>query len=288
MMKRFLMLLMAALLLATAAGAEGFVGMANPWIDTTREDLEARTGMHLQAPEGAHDVLWRVLTTADLAELRFTLGYAEYTVRAVAADYYRDISGMYYSWLTEQECTIGGSVGLLQIASTAGERVMLCQWYDEASGVMYSLSVTGVDYAIEDVLAVAEVVGMPQSAHALAAVLADCTGMAGSAGATLKRALACTEMLGYAARMGAADCDPARLSAVARDAWALLTPDQQAELALNLPAMNGLLTAADPLAEGVFADAGVAEEAVALLSDEAALAHWAALYGAISQLLPAE
>lgn len=284
-MKRFLMLLMAAMLLATAAGAESFVGMANPWIDTTREDLETRTGMHLGVPEGAENVLWRVLTTAGLAELRFILGDAEYTARAVPADYYRDISGMYYSWLTEQECRIAGSTGLLQISSS-GEK--LVQWYDEATGVMYALSVSVGEAPIVDVLALAETVCTPQSACSLAAVLADCTGMAGTAGASLKRAMACCDLLRYAVRMDAADCAPEWLDAAARAAWALLTPEQQAELALNLPAMNGLLTTADPLADGVFADAGVAEEAAALLADETALAHWAALYGTLAPLLPAE
>lgn len=282
-MKKFLMMLM-ALLLTTAACAEGFVGMANPWIDTTQEDLEARTGMHLRVPEGATDVLWRVLTTADLAELRFTLGGAEYTARAVRADYFRDISGMYYSWLTEQECRIGGSAGMLQIA-VGGEK--LVQWYDEAAGVMCALSVSEGKTTNADVLAAAETVSAPHRAQSLAAALADCTGIAGSAGATLKRAVACTDLLRYAVLSGAAECDPAVLAATAPEAWTLLTPDQQAELALNLPAMDDLLTAADPLAGDVFADAGVAEEAAALLA-EGALSHWTALYGAIAPLLPAE
>lgn len=284
-MKRFLMLLMAALMLATSACAEGFVGMANPWIDTTQEDLETRTGMHLRVPEGATDVLWRVLTTAALAELRFTLDGVSYIARAVQAEYYRDISGMYYSWVAEQECRIGGSVGQLQIASGGAK---LVQWYDEAAGVMYALAVSDGEAAVADVLAAAETVCAPQTAHGLAAALADCTGMAGSAGASLKRAAAACAVLRYAARMGAADCDPARLSAVAQEAWTLLKPEQQAELALNLPAMDDLLTAADPLKNGVFADAGVAEEAAALLADVAALTHWAALYGAIAPLFPAE
>lgn len=282
-MKKFLMMLM-ALLLATVACAEGFVGMANPWIDTTQEDLEARTGMHLRVPEGATDVLWRVLTTADLAELRFTLGGVEYTARAVRADYFRDISGMYYSWLTEQECRIGGSAGMLQIA-VGGEK--LVQWYDEAAGVMCALSVSDGKTTNADVLDAAETVSAPHRAQSLAAALADCTGIAGSAGATLKRAVACTDLLCYAALSGAAECDPAVLAATAQEAWTLLTPDQQAELALNLPAMDDLLTAADPLAGDVFADAGVAEEAAALLA-EGALSHWTALYGAIAPLFPAE
>lgn len=285
-MKR-LLLMLALLLLPAAACAEGFIGMANPWIDTTQEDLEARTGMHLRAPDGAAEVIWRVLTTADLAELRFTLDGVSYTARAVPAEHYRDISGMYYSWLTEQECRIGGCPGLLQIASSVGERVVLCQWYDEAAEVMFFLASRGANHRHEIVLAVAEEVSAPHRAQSLATALAGCTGMAGSAGATLKRAVACTELLRYAARMGAADCDPARLSAVAQEAWALLTPDQQAELALNFPAMDALLTAAGTLEDGVFADASVAEEADALLAADA-LPHWTALYGAIAALFPAE
>ena len=284
-MKKFLMLLMAALMLATVACAEGFVGMANPWNDTTQEDLEARTGMHLRIPEGATDVLWRVLTTADLAEMRFTLGEVEYIARAVRADFFRDISGMYYSWVAEQECRIGGSAGMLQIAASGAK---LVQWYDSAAGVMYAMSVSDGAAAVADVRHVAETVCAPQTAHGLAAALADCTGMAGSAGASLKRAAAACAMLRYAVRMGAADWAPDALAMAAQDAWALLTPEQQAELALNLPVMNGLLASADPLAEGVFADAGVEEDDAALLSDEAALAHWAALYGAVASLIPAE
>ena len=285
-MKKFLMMLM-ALLLATAACAEGFVGMANPWIATTQEDLEARTGMHLRVPEGATDVLWRVLTTADLAEMRFTLDDISYTARAVQAEHYRDISGMYYNWIMEEECRIAGLEGLMQITWLPGEKVVLCQWYDEAAEVMFSLASRGANHQHEGVLAVAEEISAPHRAQSLAAALADCTGMAGSAGATLKRAVACTDLLRYAVLSGAAECDPAVLAATAPEAWTLLTPDQQAELALNLPAMDDLLTAADPLAGDVFADAGVAEEAAALLA-EGALSHWTALYGAIVPLLPAE
>lgn len=283
-MKKILMMLM-VLLLTTTACAEGFAGMANPWIDTTREDLEARTGMHLGVPEGAENLCWRVLTTAGLAEVRFTLGDAEYTARAVPAAYHRDISGMYYSWIAEKECRIGGSVGMLQI-SAGGEK--LVQWYDRAAGVMYAVAVSGEGGSVSDVLNVAETVCAPQAAHSLATALMGCTGMAGSAGASLKRAVACCELLDYAIAMGAADMDPAALNATAQAAWTLLTPEQQAELALNLPAMNGLLTTADPLADGAFADAGVAEDMAVLLASDGALTHWAALYGALTPLFPVE
>lgn len=284
-MKRFWMML-TILLLAASACAEGFTGMANPWIDTTQEDLEARTGMHLRVPEGATDVLWRVLTTAGLAELRFTLDGVSYTARALPAEFERDISGMYYNWITEEECRIAGLEGLMQITWLPGEKVVLCQWYDEAAAVMFSLASTGDNHRHEVVLAVAEAVSAPHRAQALAAALAECTGMAGSAGATLKRAVACTELLRFAALSGMANCDPAALTATAREAWELLTAEQQAELALNLPTMNELL-AAVPLTDGIFADAGVAEEASALLQADA-LPHWVALYQVVAPLFPAE
>jgi len=284
-MKRLWAILM-ILLLGTTACAEGFTGMANPWIDTTQEDLEARTGMHLCVPEGATDVIWRVLTTAGLAELRFTLDGVSYIARALPAEFERDISGMYYNWITEEECRIAGLEGLMQITWLPGEKVMLCQWYDEATEVMFSLASTGDNHQNKVVLSVAETVSAPHRAQSLATALTKCTGMAGSAGATLKRAVACTELLRFAALSGAAECDPEVLEATAREAWGLLMAEQQAELALNLPAMNDLL-AADPLSDGVFADAGVAEEATALLASDA-LPHWAALYQAVAPLLKAE
>lgn len=287
-MKRLLLMLITMLLMCTAACAEGFVGMANPWIDTTQQDLETRTGMHLRAPEEAENLLWRVLVTADLAEMRFTFAGTEYTVRAIQAEYYRDISGMYYSWVDEQECRIGGCIGMLQVTWSVDEKVILCQWYDEAAGVMYSLAGRGMDFDEADVLAVAETVSIPQSAWSLAGALTDCTGMAGSAGASLKRAAACSRLLGYAVQMSAADCDPAVLAVIVQEAWALLSPEQQVELALNLPAMNELLTAADPLTDGAFADAGVAEEVAALLGTDGALVHWSALYQTVSAFFRAE
>ena len=69
----------------------------------------------------------------------------------------QDISGMYFSWENVEEVTINGCPGTIGQANTGSEdKVERCLWYDEAKGIMYSLSVIDTDLDGLDLTAIAE------------------------------------------------------------------------------------------------------------------------------------
>ena len=155
---------------ADAAGET--VGLANPWTDMTKEELEQASGVALGVPEGAEEVVYRWLESETLAEMQFTLGGDEYCARvrpaALEAGQLENISGMYYGWENEESVTISrceGTIGQYQTGTR--EWVELCQWYDAAPGLMYSLSVyTTGDVDGLDLTAVAEMVYIPMQGDA--------------------------------------------------------------------------------------------------------------------------
>ena len=108
MIKRICAMALAALLALTLAGAWAEVGMPNPWTETTAEGVMEALGLELGVPEGATDVAWRMLEEAQLAEMTFTWYEQDYTARVKPTDAFEDISGLYYEWPQEMECTVGG------------------------------------------------------------------------------------------------------------------------------------------------------------------------------------
>ena len=145
----------------------GALEIANPWTDMTREELAQASGVDFGVPEGAEDVVYRWLENESLAEMQFTLDGDEYCARikpaALEAGQVENISGMYFAWENEEDVTIGGHCqGTLGQAQTGSEDfVELCQWYDLAPGLMYSLSVFTTDPDGLDLTAVAEMVYVP-------------------------------------------------------------------------------------------------------------------------------
>ena len=151
---------------------EGTLGIANPWTDMTKEELEQVSGVPFGVPEGAEEIVYRWLESEGVAEMQFTLDGDEYCARvkpaALEAGQLENISGMYYGWENEESVTIGhcdGTIGQYQTGSE--EWVELCQWYDMAPGLMYSLSVyTTGDLDGLDLTAVAEMVYVPTQGDA--------------------------------------------------------------------------------------------------------------------------
>ena len=130
--------------------AEAFVGLANPWEEMDAEKLKQVSGLSFGVPEGAENIVWRYLKSEGLAEMQFMLDGAEYCARVQPAvlqeGEWMNISGMYFAWENEMDVEIRGCRGTLGDARTGSEdMVELCQWYDEAAGLMYCLSVFGTD-----------------------------------------------------------------------------------------------------------------------------------------------
>ncbi len=73
-----------------------------------------------------------------------------------------NISGMYFAWDHEEAVQINHCEGTLGLAQTGSEDwVELCQWFDAAPGLMYSLSVSTTDSDGLDLTAVADMVYLP-------------------------------------------------------------------------------------------------------------------------------
>jgi hypothetical protein len=150
--------------------AYGF-GLANPWVEMTEEELLEASGVSFGVPEDADDIVYRWLESENLAEMQFSIGGDEFCARimpaALEAGELMNIAGMYFAWENEEDVTVGHCYGTIGQAKTGSEDwVELCQWYDLAPGLMYSLAVSTTDPDGLDLVAVAEMVYVPMQGDA--------------------------------------------------------------------------------------------------------------------------
>ncbi len=149
-----------------AETVEPTVGMANPWEETDAEGFVQKTGLDLNVPEGAENVVYRVLTGEKLGEIQFTLNGSECAARIKAAAEWEDLSGMYLTWDSTEDVEVSYCSGKLMSGKNNGETVQLVEWFDVVPGVMYSLSASGKDLNGLDLTAVAEQVFKPMQGNA--------------------------------------------------------------------------------------------------------------------------
>lgn len=160
-MRKIIATLLAALLLLSMGTALAEAGMPNPWTETTKEGLMDALGLTLGVPEGATNVQWRMLEEAQMGELLFTWYDLDYTARVVPADGFEDISGIYIDWEQRADCTVGRCAGVCYRGHSGENDIDLCLWYDELTGLMYSVSTQFYDLNGFDILAAAEQVFVP-------------------------------------------------------------------------------------------------------------------------------
>ena len=151
--------------------------IANPWRSVTEEEAKSLCPGSLTAPAGAQNVHFRAMETAGqpaLVQLDFDYdGYA-YTAREQQTnDKSADISGMYYTWTHQTDMTLrnwpdSAKAGTCYRFIGEGEWADLCAWYDTATGVSYTLSVTAKDLDGFDLQAIAEMLYAAQAAPAAA------------------------------------------------------------------------------------------------------------------------
>lgn len=163
-MKKMIAAVLAAMLaLGGLACAETLVGIPNPWVDTTADGLTEALGLRFGVPEGAENVVYRMLESDSLAEMTFTWEGMDYCARIKPAAEFEDISGLYYEWENVQEDFTVGSCAAWEARARDGETTVdLCLWYDAAPGLMYSIC-TSADNDLDgfDLLAAAEQVYLP-------------------------------------------------------------------------------------------------------------------------------
>ena len=159
-MRKAISVLLALLVLAFGA-AQAEAGRANPWTPTTAQGLMDALGLQLGLPDGATNVAWQMMESEQMGQVTFTWQGEDYTARIAPADAFEDISGLYYQWETGDECEVGRCKGVARRAHDGGNTVDLCLWYDDPTGLMYSVSVIGADLDGFDIAAVARKLFIP-------------------------------------------------------------------------------------------------------------------------------
>ncbi len=158
----------AAMEAATAASSAA--GIANPWRDITEDEAYTYISNPISAPEGAENIVWSVNdSVADpsgfpgpLVQLTFDLDDLSFTARQqMTGDSEADVSGVYYTWTVEDECTLAnwaeGAMPAKDYRYIGDEGyVDLITWFDYELGSAYSLTVSAPDLDGFDIQAVAE------------------------------------------------------------------------------------------------------------------------------------
>ena len=170
---------------AAAPMAEGpAVGLPNPVRSSSPEEIAARFGVEMKAPDGAEELSWVVIEgDMPLAQLGFSLGGIAYNYRVAKAEAYEDISGMYYEWQEVSAEEGGGSIRLISGEAGVYDR------FDAEEGVVYSLSM-GHGASPETLRETARLLWGEPSAEELRALLEDVRGryFPGTAGSSLSAA----------------------------------------------------------------------------------------------------
>ena len=142
------------------------VQIANPWREVTEAEAKAVYPQTFTVPGGAENAAWRVMENAGapaLLELDFELNGLQFTARQQqTGNRDADLSGMYYTWTAQDSMTLrNGLTGTIYRCIDEDGYADLCVWYNEASGVSYSLGVTSKDLDGFDLQAVAEALFPP-------------------------------------------------------------------------------------------------------------------------------
>lgn len=262
--------------------------LENPWAETDGSGMRAQLGYGLRAPEAAMDVVYRVHEAEGLGEVQFTWRGVEYAMRVKASDGFEDVSGLHYGvWDVVESCTVRYCDGTFCSVTDGGAVVESCVWYDAAPGLTYSLNAVVTEGFEADTAALAnvlfeivqgdagnvEVAGI--DALGLLNVMEACCGLEGTAGGSLKQALAAENMLNYAIESEAAICAAEYIADEYALAAALMDEEMMNEVAVVCALVDAAFADYEAV-KGLFDDAG-AENMAALIEADSAAAHWAKL-----------
>ncbi len=156
---------------ATAAASEAETAaaqLANPWTESDAAGVAEATGFEMQAPEGAEAVSYSYMAEDKLAQMSYRLDGADWVYRMQSADELTDISGMNYTWDSEEEGTVSDRKAMYYAFGGLEdpENVQLVNWYDAVTGVTYSLSASAKELNGMDIQAFAESIFAPLQGEA--------------------------------------------------------------------------------------------------------------------------
>ena len=240
---------------AAAPTAEGpAVGLPNPVRSSSSEEIAARFGVEMKAPDGAEELSWVVIERdMPLAQLGFSLGGIAYNYRVAKAEAYEDISGMYYEWQEVSAEEGGGSIRLISGEAGVYDR------FDAEEGLVYSLSM-GHGASPEKLTETARLLWDEPSAEGLRALLEDVRGryFPGTAGSSLSAAACAAELADYFQESGV---DPDEVDRVVQDCLGSLSAEDAELFAQQL---DGVVSAFSSLTgengAGLLEDCGYAAE----------------------------
>ena len=132
--------------------------IVNPIQTVTKEELVERTGIEVDAPEGAGDVSYTIISTGEtdpIAQVKFSWHDNNVTMRAktVSGGEMEDISGLYYDWEESLDASVGEHMATIYLQGEVG----YFAWMDVALGIQYNLSMTTGANA-EELLTLAEMI----------------------------------------------------------------------------------------------------------------------------------
>ena len=239
---------------AAPTAEEPAVGLPNPVKASSAEEIAARFGVEMKAPDGAEELSWTVIEgDMPLAQLGFSLGGIAYNYRVAKAEAYEDISGMYYEWQEVSAEEGGGSIRLISGEAGVYDR------FDAEEGLVYSLSM-GHGASPEKLTETARLLWGEPSAEGLRALLEDVRGryFPGTAGSSLSAAACAAELADYFQESGV---DPDEVDRVVQDYLGSLSAEDAELFAQQL---DGVVSAFSSLTgengAGLLEDCGYAAE----------------------------
>ncbi|MCQ2551026.1 MAG: hypothetical protein MJ146_02390 [Clostridia bacterium] len=127
---------------------------------STSDEVLDKLGFSLGVPGDAEKVEYYILD-GDTEELTFTLNGLDYTARLKRAASFKDISGLKYDWTDTVDFPLNGCECKSMRYLGDSKVIDLCLWYDETSGLMYSLTTSDKSLDGFDICAIALKVYQP-------------------------------------------------------------------------------------------------------------------------------
>ena len=147
----------------TAEAEEEVTGLVNPMEEVDYDKICEVTGCDAFLPDNAENLQF-FLVDGKLGEVRYTTenGSTQMTLRAQKADEFTDISGLYYDWTFLEDGNIWDYTSKEMGIRDAEGDIHVVNWYNQYSGVMYSLAAQASDLDGFDITAVAMNLMMPE------------------------------------------------------------------------------------------------------------------------------
>lgn len=141
------------------------VAIENPWTESDEKGVLEATGYNVKAPEDATEVHYSFCADEKMAQVTYQKDNIDWTYRIKESTEAEDISGMNYEWNVSEEGTVSGKKAIYMGYSDAKEGsdfiddvkyIQVVNWYDDLTGVSYSLSASGNDLNGMDIQVYAE------------------------------------------------------------------------------------------------------------------------------------